>query len=135
MKLNSYRNTLHFSVHNQRQAGFTLIETLIALLLLSFSIGAALEVIFLNRQKIVRAEEYIEVLRLVDQIKSDHLRAKIPDNRISGTTDNRLAWSLTPTKELPEMRARIWSIHISKDIEGSRIYRFVHLETPDKKDF
>ena len=112
--------------NNAKEAGFTLLETLIAFIILSFSIGAALQVLSLNRQKIARAEEYSSVVRLVDEIKMQVFLSDNPQRSISGFSITGLNWRVEPISISSDNKVRIFSIAVSNKNTPTSTYRFFH---------
>lgn len=109
-----------------KEAGFTLLETLIAFIILSFSIGAALQVLSLNRQKIVRAEEYSSVVMLVDEIKMQVFLSDLPKRIISGSSKSGFDWQVKPTGQIFDDEVRVFSIEIAKKNSNALPYEFLY---------
>jgi len=126
------RNSLQKVKSNETSDyGFTLLETLISFVILSFTIVSALQVIALNSKKTQRAEEYINIVNLVTEIKGEHLVGGELIKPMSGESDTGLIWSIKAMKTLPVEKIQTVIIEIANEKSNSLTHSFKHIITTD----
>lgn len=72
--------------------GFTLLETLVALLVLALSLGAAVQHLSLNSDKFARSQYSKSVSQLVDQLNSDDQIKRVIDTDVTRGEFGSLSW-------------------------------------------
>lgn len=113
--------------------GFTLIETLIAFLILSISIAISMQIMNTGFLKIKKSNEYSQILKLANRLKGLELydkNTKFPKN---GKTNQGISWRIEPivirqNVNLPsEVEVILFKAEIWRVPDRNNAYNFVYI--------
>ncbi|WP_246712005.1 type II secretion system protein [Phyllobacterium myrsinacearum] len=125
-------------VYENSDAGFTLLEMIIAFLVLSISMGVAVQTVSIASRSIALATERNAAARLVDALQAETLPKVLAAGKVSGAGDAEgMRWELsfTPTTSAnsPELLQGIAVIKIYPVRENPRHHDFAVFTSVKKR--
>ena len=115
----------------QTSEGFTLLETLVAFLVLSIATGVSMQIVNSGYLKIRKSNEFSQVLNLANRLRGLELQGGRENFPKSGTTEQGLSWRIEPVlleEGAPphsESMIRLFKLEIGGKSSGGSRYKFI----------
>jgi len=94
MRIGAPHNFTKHSNCIQEDAGFTLLETLVSLVILSITIGMSFQLFAISASEIKRSEYYANAGNLLNTISALENEEPVLQHRLGEDTQSELAWSV-----------------------------------------